>query len=75
MSRIDKLHNNVSIISGSFTVDEAAVDELRAILEQQNGRKISFDEAEKTGRSLITILETLANGRQIVVGKGGYGYE
>jgi hypothetical protein len=75
MSEIDKLHNIASIISGSFWVDEAAIDELRANLEQQCGRKISLDEAEKTGRSLIAILETLANGRKIVAGKGGYGCE
>jgi|GEM_PF-1028657 len=75
MDSYDDLQSDIAIATRSFIISEAAIDELRAILERQNDRKISIDEAEKTGRSLITILETLANGRQIVAGKGGYGHK
>jgi len=63
----ETFHNIIKIISKSFKVDEAAINELRTILEEQNKKKISHDEAEKIGRSLITIIETLANGRTITI--------
>jgi len=66
---ISKFHNFVGIITESFRVDNEAIEELRVILEQQNEREIKYDEAEQIGRSLITVLETLANGRTITISK------
>jgi len=62
--------NLVSIMTKSFRVDDKAIEELRIILEEQNERKFSHDEAEQVGRSLITIVETLANGRTITNTRG-----
>ena len=63
---ISKFHNFVGIITESFRVDSDAIEELRIILEHEHQRVVSHNEAEAFGRSLITIVETLANGRTIV---------
>lgn len=62
-------HNLVSIITKSFKIDDEAIEELRHILSEQNNRDMSFDEAEQIGRSLVTVYETLANGRTIIASK------
>jgi hypothetical protein len=67
MSGVDKLYNVVKILTESFTVDDEAIEELRAILEEQETKKISHEQAEAVGRDLITIIETLANGRDIYI--------
>lgn len=69
MSGFDKLHNVVSILTDSFRVDEAALDDLRHILEKEHQREVSRDEAEAFGRNLITVVETLANGKKVTVKK------
>lgn len=63
----ETFHNLVSIITKSFKIDNEAIEELRVILEQQNEREVKYDEAEKISRSLVTVLETLANGRTITI--------
>lgn len=65
----ETFHNLVSIMTKSFFIDNEAIEELRVILEQQNEREIKYDEAEQIGRSLVTVLETLANGRTITISK------
>lgn len=70
MSGLEKFHNIISIFTTSFTVDNDAVEELRLILEKEKNREVSHDEAEKIGRDLITVMETLANGRVIVAHRG-----
>ncbi len=65
----EQFHNLVSIITKSFKIDYEAIEELRVILEKQNEREFKYDEAEQIGRSLITVLETLANGRAITIGE------
>ena len=65
----ETFHNLVSIMTKSFKIDNEAIEELRVILEQQNEREIKYDEAEQIGRSLVTVLETLANGRTITISK------
>lgn len=67
MSGVDKLYNVVKILTESFTVDDEAIEELRAILEKQETKKISHEQAEAVGRDLITIIEMLANGRDIYI--------
>lgn len=62
----ETFHNLVSIMTKSFKIDEKAIEELRVILEQQNESEVSYGEAEQIGRSLVTVLETLANGRTII---------
>jgi hypothetical protein len=70
MSGFEAFHNVTAILSKQFRVDEAAIEELRIILEKQHGREVSKREAEAVGRSLIRTVETLANGRTIVASKG-----
>jgi len=70
MSGFDAFHNVIAILSKQFRVDDAAVEELRVILEKQHGREVSKREAEAVGRSLIRVVETLANGRTIVAIEG-----
>jgi len=70
MSGLDAFHNIAAILSKQFRVDDAAVEELRVILEKQHNRKVTSAEAEAVGRSLINVVETLANGRTIVASEG-----
>lgn len=65
MSGIDKFHNVIKILTESFRVDDDAIEDLRIILETQHKRPVAQDEAEEIGRDLITLIETLANGRTI----------
>jgi hypothetical protein len=65
----ETFHNLVSIITRSFKIDDKAIEELRVILSEQNDREVSYDEAEKIGRSLVTVIETLANGRTIIANR------
>lgn len=70
MSGFDTFHNITAILSKQFRVDDSAIEELRVILEKQHGREVSKKEAETVGRSLIHVVETLANGRAIVAREG-----
>jgi len=65
----EAFHNLVSIITKSFKIDDKAIEELRIILSEQNAREVSHDEAEEIGRSLVTVIETLANGRTIITNR------
>lgn len=65
----ETFHNIASIITKSFIIDNEAIEELRIILKEQNEREVSSDEAEKIGRSLITVVEALANGRTITANR------
>lgn len=70
MSGMNTFHNVVAILTKQFRVDDEAIEELRVILEKQQERDVTIEEAEAVGRSLISVVETLANGRTIVVRKG-----
>ena len=67
----EKFHNVLSLMTKSFRIDEQAIEELRIILEEQNKRQMTYDEAEQIGCSLVTVIETLANGRIITAETGG----
>lgn len=66
----EKFHNVLSLMTKSFRIDEQAIEELRVILEEQNDRQMTYDEAEQIGCSLVTVIETLANGRMITAKPG-----
>lgn len=70
MGGINKFYNLASIFTSSFRVNDQDIEELRAILEHEQKRTVTFEEAEEVGKGLVTVLETLANGRKIVVKKG-----
>ena len=70
MSGINTFHNVVAILTKQFRVDDEAIEELRVILERQQECKVTHEEAEAVGRSLINVVETLANGRTIVAREG-----
>ena len=65
MSGLDKFHNIVKILTESFQVDDEAIEDLRTILAEQRGEEVTTEQAENVGRDLISIVETLANGRTI----------
>ena len=65
MSGIEKFHNIASFLTRSFHIVHEAIEELREIMEAHEGRPVSHDEAETVGRGLVSIAETLANGRTI----------
>lgn len=69
MGGISKFHNLVSIFTSSFRVNDQDIEVLRSILEREQKRKVTFEEAEEVSKGLITVLETLANGRKIVVNR------
>ena len=69
MSGMKAFHNVVAILTKQFKVDTEAIEELRIILEKQQNREVTVEEAEAVGRSLINVVETLANGRTIVAHK------
>jgi hypothetical protein len=71
MSGIEKFHNITAILTRSFKVDDKAIEELRVILEKQNRQPVTHDQAEEVGRKLITVIETLANGRTITANQEG----
>lgn len=71
MSGIDKFHNLASLFTSSFRVGNQDIEELRAILEREKKRKVTFEEAGEVGKGLITLMETLANGRKIIATKRG----
>lgn len=70
MSGLEVFHNVTAIVSKQFRVDDAAIEELRVILEKHHGREVSTREAEAVGRSFIHVVETLANGKTIVAATG-----
>lgn len=65
MSGLDKFHNIVKILTESFQVDDEAIEDLRTILAEQRGEEVTTEQAENVGRDLISMVETLANGRTI----------
>ena len=71
MGGIDKFHNLVSIFTSSFRVNDEDIEVLRSILEREKNRKVTFEEAEEVGKGLVSLLETLANGRKIIATKRG----
>lgn len=66
MSGLNKFHNVIKILTESFQVDDEAIEDLRIILVEMHGKDITTEQAEDVGRSLISVVETLANGRTIV---------
>lgn len=71
MSGIEKFHNLALLFTSSFRVDQQDIEELRIILEREKKRTVTFEQAEEVGKGLVTLLETLANGRKIVSTKKG----
>ena len=69
MSGAKTFHNVIAILTKQFKVDTEAIEELRIILEKQEQRTVTTKEAEEVGRGLVTIIETLANGRTITAQK------
>lgn len=73
MSGLDKFHNLASLFTTSFSINNEEIEELRAILEREQKRKVTFEEAEEVGTGLVTLYETLANGRKIIATEKGDG--
>jgi hypothetical protein len=53
-------HNQITLASPDHP--DARIESLRHILEFNQGRNVSYDEAKEVGESLITFYEVLAEG-------------
>jgi hypothetical protein len=69
MSGFEKFHNLASLFTSSFSVNTQEIEELRDILGREQQRTVTYEEAEEVGKGLISLYETLANGRKIVATK------
>lgn len=50
-----------------FEIDSERVDELRVILEREQNRKYTHEEAERIGTQLTELFELLAGDRKIIL--------
>ena len=53
-------------ISSFFVPDKERIELLRTILEQEQNRKIPYEEAEEVGRELISFYECLASDHRVI---------
>ena len=51
---------------GVITVDNERIEELRQILESEQNRPVTHEEAKNVGESLITVYKVLAGDREIL---------
>lgn len=51
---------------GVITINNERIEELRQILEAEQQRPVTHDEAKEFGESLITIYKVLAGDREIL---------
>lgn len=47
-----------------YTPNQANIEQLRVILEDRSGTKVSFEEAEEVGIQLVSLYECLARERE-----------
>ncbi len=63
--RLKKAHTQVASL---LMPDKVRVERLRQILEAEQHRSVSYEEANEIGRELISFFECLAGDRKIVRG-------
>ena len=51
---------------GVITVNNERIEELRQILESEQNRPVTYEEAKNVGESLITVYKVLAGDREIL---------
>ena len=51
---------------GVITVNNERIEELRQILESEQNRPVTYEEAKNVGESLITVYKVLAGDRDIL---------
>jgi len=66
---IKQFNQTYDQLADVYVIDDYQIERLRKILEKQHGRKITFDEAKKTGNDLVELYKALAGKRKLV--KGG----
>ena len=66
MGHIEALAKLSQKLAGVLTIKDSAIEELREILEAEQGRQISQTEAKAIGESLITTFKVLAGDREIL---------
>ena len=66
MGHIEALAKLSQKLAGVLTIKDSAIEELREILEAEQGRQISQAEAKAIGESLITTFKVLAGDREIL---------
>lgn len=66
MGHIDALAKLSQKLIGALSLKDSAIEELREILEAEQGRQISQAEAKAIGESLITTFKVLAGDREIL---------
>ncbi len=66
MGHIEALAKLTQKIAGVISLSDERVEELRTILEAEQGKKVSKAEAKAVGESLITTFKVLAGKREIL---------
>ena len=66
MGHIEALAKLSQKLIGAVTLKDSAVEELREILEAEQGRTVTYAESKAIGENLITAFKILAGGREII---------
>ncbi len=67
MSQGKKVINHVfQKMVGIVSINDARVEELRQILEKEQGHHVTPEEAKEYGQSIITVYKVLAGDREIL---------
>jgi hypothetical protein len=69
MDRIRKIQEAKDQLTTVFVPEKERVEKLRLILEAEQNRKVTYDEAYEVGRELISFYQCLAGNKRIT--KGG----
>jgi len=51
---------------GVITIDDKRIEELRAILEAEQERPVTHEEAKEVGESLVSVFKVLAGDREVL---------
>lgn len=66
MGHIEALAKLSQKLAGVLTIKDSAIEELREILEAEQGKPVTQAEAKAIGESLITTFRVLAGNREIL---------
>jgi hypothetical protein len=69
MDRIKRIQEAKTQLESVFVPEKERVEQLRLILEAEQKRKVTYEEAYEVGRELISFYQCLAGNKRIT--KGG----
>lgn len=68
MSPIDNIFKQRDALASAYTSRSDRTEKLRIILEKEHGRPVSYEEASKIARQLVSLYIALAGSRTVVRG-------